>query len=163
MPPLHTQPLCAHCSYNAERRTAPHPPPMAVPLPRRGRFCVVPFNRMGCIRHVPGTAHRPFPTVSLIGLFLNRRISKTDTSIAPIIVHCPLSIVNSKQLSTYTPRFQITHARRSPMATKDRILDLLLSCRGSYLSGEELAISLGVSRAVLKAGEVRIREKKGSI
>ena len=30
--------LCARCSYSAERGTAPHPPPMAVPLPRRGRF-----------------------------------------------------------------------------------------------------------------------------
>ena len=30
--------LCAGCSCNAERGTAPHPPPMAVPLPRRGRF-----------------------------------------------------------------------------------------------------------------------------
>ena len=38
LPPLHTQPLCAYCSYNEKRRTAPHPPPMAVPLPRRGRF-----------------------------------------------------------------------------------------------------------------------------
>ena len=28
--------LCAGCSCNAERGTAPHPPPMAVPLPRRG-------------------------------------------------------------------------------------------------------------------------------
>ena len=26
---------------------------------------VVPFNRTGYNRHVPGTAHRPFPTVSL--------------------------------------------------------------------------------------------------
>ena len=37
LPPLHTQPLCAYCSYNEKRRTAPHPPPTAVPLPRRGR------------------------------------------------------------------------------------------------------------------------------
>ena len=29
--------------------------------------CVVPFNCTGCIRKVPGTAHRPFPTVSLEG------------------------------------------------------------------------------------------------
>ena len=57
--------LCAHCSYNAERRTAPHPPPMAVPLPRRGRSCVIPFIYTGDICHAPGTAHRPFPTVSL--------------------------------------------------------------------------------------------------
>ena len=28
---------------------------------------VVPFNRTGCICHAPGTAHRPFPTVSLVG------------------------------------------------------------------------------------------------
>ena len=28
---------------------------------------VVPFNRTGYIRNAPGTAHRPFPTVSLVG------------------------------------------------------------------------------------------------
>ena len=44
--------LCARCSYSAERGTAPHPPPMAVPLPRRGRFCAVPFIRTGYIRYV---------------------------------------------------------------------------------------------------------------
>ena len=44
------------------------------------------------------------------------------------------------------------------MATKDRILDLLLSCRGSYLSGEELAISLGVSRAAVWKGVQALRE-----
>ena len=54
LPPLHTQPLCAYCSYNVKRRTAPHPPPMAVPLPRRGRSCVVPFIHTGCIRNVAG-------------------------------------------------------------------------------------------------------------
>ena len=81
MSPLHTQPLCACCSYNAERRTAPHPPPTAVPLPRRGRFCVVPFNRTSSMRNAPGTAHRPFPTVSLVGVFFNQRISKAGTSV----------------------------------------------------------------------------------
>ena len=44
------------------------------------------------------------------------------------------------------------------MATKDRILDSLLSCRGSYLSGEELAISLGVSRAAVWKGVQALRE-----
>ena len=38
------------------------------------------------------------------------------------------------------------------MATKDQILSLLLSCRGSYLSGEELAQSLSVSRAAVWKG-----------
>ena len=42
----------------------------------------------------PGTAHRPFPTVSLIGGFLHRRIPKTDTSVTLITVNCPLSTVN---------------------------------------------------------------------
>ena len=110
--------LCACCSYNAERRTAPHPPPMAVPLPRRGRFCVVPFNRTGCIRNVaggrlpplrthrwvipfirtgcicsaPGTAHRPFPTVSLIGSFFEPTYSKSG-HVRPSN-NCQLSIVN---------------------------------------------------------------------
>ena len=32
---------------------------------------VVPFIRTGCIRRVPGTAHRPFPTVSLVGGSIN--------------------------------------------------------------------------------------------
>ena len=66
-------------------------------------YWVIPFNHTGCIRNVaggrlpplrthrgvvssictdcnrnvPGTAHRPFPTVSLIRLFFNRRGSKT--------------------------------------------------------------------------------------
>ena len=44
------------------------------------------------------------------------------------------------------------------MATKDRILELLLSCRGSYLSGEELAMSLGVSRAAVWKGVKALRE-----
>ena len=65
LPPLHTQPLCAHCYYNGKRRTAPHPPPMAVPLPRRGRSCVVPFNRTGCIRNVAGGRLPPLHTQPL--------------------------------------------------------------------------------------------------
>ena len=63
------------------------------------------FIHTGCFRNVSGTAHRPFPTVSLIGMCFNRRISKTDTSVPNNcqlsnvncqlkIVHCPLSIVN---------------------------------------------------------------------
>ena len=46
LPPLHTHPLCARCSYNAERGTAPHPPPTAVPLPRRGRSCIIPHANL---------------------------------------------------------------------------------------------------------------------
>jgi len=44
------------------------------------------------------------------------------------------------------------------MATKDQILSLLLSCRGSYLSGEELAQSLGVSRAAVWKGVKALKE-----
>lgn len=44
------------------------------------------------------------------------------------------------------------------MATKDQILSLLLSCRGSYLSGEELAQTLGVSRAAVWKGVNALRE-----
>ena len=33
----------------------------------RFRWWVIPFNHTGCIRDAPGTAHRPFPTVSLVG------------------------------------------------------------------------------------------------
>ena len=43
---------------------------------------------------VPGTAHRPFPTVSLVGAFLNQRIPKQDMFVIRIIVNCSLSIVN---------------------------------------------------------------------
>ena len=39
--------LFACCSYNAECGTAPHPPPMAVPLPRRGRFWCFFLRRTG--------------------------------------------------------------------------------------------------------------------
>ena len=44
---------------------------------------VVPFNPTDCIRNVPGTAHRPVPTVLLVGGFLNQRISKAETFVAP--------------------------------------------------------------------------------
>ena len=44
------------------------------------------------------------------------------------------------------------------MATKDQILSLLLSCRGSYLSGEELAQSLSVSRAAVWKGVKALKE-----
>lgn len=44
------------------------------------------------------------------------------------------------------------------MATKDQILSLLLSCRGSFLSGEELAKSMGVSRAAVWKGVRALRE-----
>lgn len=44
------------------------------------------------------------------------------------------------------------------MATKDQILSLLLSCRGSFLSGEELAQSLGVSRTAVWKGMKALRE-----
>lgn len=44
------------------------------------------------------------------------------------------------------------------MATKDKILSLLISCRGSFLSGEELAQSLGVSRAAVWKGVKALRE-----
>ena len=66
---------------------------------RGGEVCnvgVAPFIRTGCIRYAPGTAHRPFPTVSLIGGFLNRRISKTDTSVLKKTVNCQLFPVLQK-------------------------------------------------------------------
>lgn len=44
------------------------------------------------------------------------------------------------------------------MATKDQILSLLLSCRGSFLSGEELAKTLGVSRAAVWKGVKALKE-----
>ena len=62
------------------------PPPMAVPLPRRGRFCVVPFNHTGYICHAPGTAHRPFPTVSLGGF--------TSAPIVPTMRNAVLRLIH---------------------------------------------------------------------
>ena len=77
----------------------------------------VPFNRTRYIRSVPGTAHRPFPTVSLIGVFLNRRIWKADTYVTKIIVHCPLSIVNSKNCQLIpTPLSTVSWADSSTTA-----------------------------------------------
>ena len=40
------------------------------PSPKGKVLGVVPFIRRGDIRNAPGTAHRPFPTVSLVGGFL---------------------------------------------------------------------------------------------
>ena len=37
------------------------------------------------IRYVFGTAHRPFPTVSLIGAFFIQRISETNTSVSKTV------------------------------------------------------------------------------
>ena len=51
------------------------------------------FVRAGCVRNAPGTAHRPFPTVSLMGVFFNQHILKTDTSVTR-----SLSIVNCQFL-----------------------------------------------------------------
>ena len=45
------------------------------PSPKGKVMGVVPFIHTDSIRHVPGTAHRPFPTVSLNGGIFNRRIS----------------------------------------------------------------------------------------
>ena len=70
------------------------------------RRWVVPFNRTGYIRHAPGTAHRPFPTISLIGVFLNQRVSKRIRP-SPITVNCKLSTVNSNKLSTVNCQLSI--------------------------------------------------------
>ena len=90
MPPLHGVVLFNHtgCICNVAGGRLP---------PLRIRREVVPFIRTGYIHSVPGTAHRPFPTVALVGVFLNKYISKTGTSVAPIIVNCQLSIVNSEK------------------------------------------------------------------
>ena len=54
-------------------------------------------------RNAPGTAHRPFPTVSLIGVFSTQRISKTGTSVAQKTVNCQLK--NNCQLSIVNCQF----------------------------------------------------------
>ena len=58
---------------------------------------VVPVVRRGCIGDVSGTAHRPFPTVSLRGTFFYTTSSKKRTRPSP--ENCQLSTVNC-QLST---------------------------------------------------------------
>ena len=63
---------------------------------------VIPFIHMSYIRYAPGTAHRPFPTVSLTGGFLNHRIPKR-THPSPITINCPLSTEDHCQLSILTP------------------------------------------------------------
>ena len=57
--------------------------------PLRTHWWVIPFTHTGYNCSAPGTAHRPFPTVSLMGSFLNQRILKAGTSGAQ-----ELSIVN---------------------------------------------------------------------
>ena len=80
--------------------------------------CVVPFICTGCIRDVSGTAHRPFPTVSLTGLFFqpsslkdvrflpraikgstprNAKLSTVNFQLSTF--NCQLSTVNSLQVS----------------------------------------------------------------
>ena len=94
MPPLHAWYLCARCSYNAERRTAPHPPPMAVPLPRRGRFCVTPFIHTGYIRYVPRNGTQAVPYGFADWFILEPRYLQSGHVRCSIIVNCSLSIVN---------------------------------------------------------------------
>ena len=64
--------------------------------------CVIPFNRRGYIRYAPGTAHRPFPTVSLVGLIFQpaqfknvRFLPSADKPEPPSKTqNCQLSIVH---------------------------------------------------------------------
>ena len=49
--------------------------------PLRTHRQVIPLIRTGYSCNAPGTAHRPFPTVSLVGVFSTQRISKTDASV----------------------------------------------------------------------------------
>ena len=55
--------------------------------------CVVPFNRRSCIRSVPGTAHRPFPTVSLEGFtsasFVSTMRNAARPSQSPVVTALP--------------------------------------------------------------------------
>ena len=62
--------------------------------PLRSRWGVVPFNHTGSSHYVSGTAHRPFPTVSLVGgffrphrLYLQRggRLVAAPTGVIPFI------------------------------------------------------------------------------
>ncbi len=55
---------------------------------------VVPFNRMGYNCNAPGTAHRPFPTVSLIGVFFCTNVFQKRALPSTITVNRKLSTVN---------------------------------------------------------------------
>ena len=69
--------------------------------------CVVPFNPTGYIRDVPGTAHRPFPTVLPEGLRFLPPCSKNICFLFPwgsfnnigYKNNCPLSTVNFPPVS----------------------------------------------------------------
>ena len=67
----------------------------------RFRWWVVPFNRTGSICNAHGTAHRPFPTVSLKGITFNQRSLNRPFLCSPDFIcniahtnNCPLSTVN---------------------------------------------------------------------
>ena len=114
-------------------------------MPRGGRLiaaptCVAPFLHTGCIRYAPGTAHRPFPTVSLIGTRFQPRCSKNGrcgvadyrnighkgkTSVPQklSIVHCQYG--HNCQLSTVNCQL-----KSHPLARL-----LLMSARASVASG----------------------------
>ena len=78
---------------------------------------VIPFNRTSSIRNVPGTAHRPFPTVSLIGVFFYKTYSKSGHVRSPN--NCQLSIVNCQlknncPLSTVNCQLSRGFQKRNP-------------------------------------------------
>ena len=58
----------------------------------------IPFIRTGCIRSASGTARRPFPTVSLIGVLYNRSNSKDGQCSAS---HCRNSGRKGKQTESH--------------------------------------------------------------
>ena len=68
------------------------------PSPKGKVMGVIPFNHTSSIRYAPGTAHRPFPTVSLVGVFLNQRIPKGPRPFS-ITVNCQLSTKKSEATS----------------------------------------------------------------
>ena len=104
----------AYCFQNVSRRPAASSV-RASPcqLPRRGSFCTViwggGFYRAQFRPFTHGTAHRPFPTVSLVGgrfqpmdtkdrrdgaAYCQNGGHKGKTSVLPITVNCQLSTVN---------------------------------------------------------------------
>ena len=103
------------------------------PSPKGKVMGVIPFIRTGCICNVaggrlpplhavggrylssarvifatpPGTAYRPFPTVSLVGGFFTQRILKNGHVRHPITVNCQLkTIVNYPPSRVFLPLWE---------------------------------------------------------
>ncbi len=101
----------AHCLCNILRR-----PAALISLAHGGSFCTVscgtPLKFYVVISETsPGTAHRPFPTVSLMGIFFNRCSPKTFVFLFPSVETDNIRYTNNCQLSCSLVIYLWTNAR----------------------------------------------------